>query len=290
MAYRDEREALRQRAETLEQELGEARRELAELRAAGGRRSEPRAPVPAATSGARASGPPGAFMLLLAALIAAGMALAMLELVAAVPVVMAVLCVVVLAPLLARLVLIAPPHQALVLAGRPGGLRIVRGGRALRLPLVEMARSLDLRPFVVRAEVRNAFAAGAVPVDVAAEAIVKIASDPELVVNAAERFLGFPQAQIGLAAQQVLEGAMREVLSQLTPEQICQDRGKVADAVLGAAELRKLGLEVLGLWIVRVENEYIDGLGRLRIAHALRDAENAENAENARRARGGASQ
>src|SRR5690606_28687318 len=82
-------------------------------------------------------------------------------------------------------------------------------------------------------------------------------------------------------AQQTLEGALREVLAQLTPEEVNEDRLKFADSLIHAAadDLDKLGLQLDTLKIQSVPDDtgYLDSLGRPAIAQALRDAENAEN-------------
>ncbi len=88
-------------------------------------------------------------------------------------------------------------------------------------------------------------------------------------------------AQIMLVAQQTLEGVLREVLSQLTPEEVNEDRLKFADSLVRNAkdDFDKLGLEldVLKVQHVSDEQKYLQNLGRAQIASMLRDAQNAEN-------------
>ena len=82
-------------------------------------------------------------------------------------------------------------------------------------------------------------------------------------------------------AQQTLEGAVREVIATLTPEEVNEDRLAFAEKLTEAAldDLNKLGLQLDTLKIQTVSDEtgYLDSLGRPQIAAALRDAENAEN-------------
>ena len=84
-----------------------------------------------------------------------------------------------------------------------------------------------------------------------------------------------------MVAQQTLEGAVREVLAKMTPEQVNEDRLTFAQNLKDAAvdDLQKLGLALDTLKIQSVSDEtgYLDSIGRPSIAHALRDAENAEN-------------
>ncbi len=74
----------------------------------------------------------------------------------------------------------------------------------------------------------------------------KIASSDIGVRNAVERFLGTSPEQITTAAQQTLEGVLREVVSQLTPEEVNEDRLKFAETLVENArdDLDKLGLEL----------------------------------------------
>lgn len=99
--------------------------------------------------------------------------------------------------------------------------------------------------------------------------------------NAVERFLTLPPQAIHMTAKQTLEGALRDVISQLTPEQVNEDRIEFANRLLETTSevFDKLGLHLDTLKIQRVEDEaqYLVNIARTQIANALRDAENAEN-------------
>jgi len=302
MGYRDEREALRQRGAALEQELAEARQEIETLRG----RLEGR-PLPgSAAGGAEAQrsgleprnatarlGSTGGGTLLLFALGLVFCFVGLEALLGPVPATLAVALLVV-ALLATRLVHIAPPDQALVLCGRRRrtadgrevGYRVVRGGRALRMPLVEQAKAaLDLGVFVVRIPVRQATTRDGSPLDVDAEALVKVSSRPALLANAAERFADVPRVRLEQAAQQTLEGTLREAVAKQTARELCEDRDGAARHCIESGDLEKLGLEALGLWIVRVNGRDLESQARERAAHVLRDA---EVAEARRRQQGGA--
>ena len=75
---------------------------------------------------------------------------------------------------------------------------------------------------------QGAYSSGGIPLNVHAIANVKLSSDPNLVRNAVERFLGSGMEQIAMVAQQTLEGVLREVLAQPTPEEVNEDRLKFA--------------------------------------------------------------
>lgn len=187
---------------------------------------------------------------------------------------------------------ICRPNEILVFSGRrhllpdgtTSGYKILHGGRGLRMPFLETVDRMDMRLMSVEVSVHNAYSRGGIPLSVHAIANVKIASSDVGVRNAVERFLGTSPDQITTAAQQTLEGVLREVVSQLTPEEVNEDRLKFAETLVENArdDLDKLGLEldVLKVQNVSDEQQYLKNLGRGRIATMLRDASNAENAAN----------
>jgi flotillin len=154
-------------------------------------------------------------------------------------------------------------------------------GRAWRVPIVERVDRMDITEISTDIVVQNAYSKGNIPLRIHAIANVKIHGDPQLIRNAIERFLGRSRQEIQVVAQQTLEGAVREVLAQMTPEQVNEDRLRFADELIDAAkdDLDKLGLQLDTLKIQSVSDDtgYLDSLGRPQIAAALRDAENAEN-------------
>ena len=188
-----------------------------------------------------------------------------------------------------RFLYICSPSEILVFSGRKHklpdgtmvGFKVIQGGRAFRMPILESVSRMDVRLFGVEVSVANAFSKGGIPLAVHAIANVKISTDPHLVRQAVERFLGMEMKQIYVIAQQTLEGVLREVLSQLTPEEVNEDRLKFAETLVQNAkdDFDKLGLEldVLKVQHVADEQKYLANLGRARIANMLRDAQNAES-------------
>ena len=191
--------------------------------------------------------------------------------------------------LITRLLYICAPNEIFVFSGKKHrlpdgsvvGFKVIHGGRALRIPLLETVSRMDARLFGVEVAVTNAFSRGGIPLAVHAIANVKLNTDPLHVRQAVERFLGMEPAQIQLVAKQTLEGVLREVLSQLTPEEVNEDRLKFADTLVRNAkdDFDKLGLEldVLKVQHVSDDQKYLSNLGRAQIASMIRDAQNAEN-------------
>jgi flotillin len=191
--------------------------------------------------------------------------------------------------ILTRFLYICAPSEILIFSGRKHklpdgrlvGFKVIQGGRAFRTPILETVSRMDVRLFGVDVHVNNAFSRGGIPLAVHAIANVKISTDPRHIGQAVERFLGMPPQQIHMVAKQTLEGVLREVLSQLTPEEVNEDRLKFAETLLRNAkdDFDKLGLEldVLKVQNVSDEQKYLQNLGRARIAGMLRDAQNAES-------------
>ena len=185
---------------------------------------------------------------------------------------------------------IARPNEALVFSGkkskRADGVILpytvfLQGQRGLRIPILHRVDRMDMRLLPIDIVVQNAYSQGNIPLQIHAVANVKVYSDPRFLGNAIERFLGRGTNEIQLVAQQTLEGAVREVIATLTPEQVNEDRLAFAEKLAAAAldDLQQLGLQLDTLKIQTVSDEtgYLDSLGRPRIAAGLRDAENAEH-------------
>ena len=167
--------------------------------------------------------------------------------------------------------------------GRDVGYRVIKGGRAFRIPLLEKVDRLDLRTIPLEVSITNAYSKGGIPLSVQGIANIKIAGDEPLLGNALERFLGKQLVEVQEIAKDTLEGNLRGVLATLTPEEVNEDRLKFAESLIGEADvdLHKLGLVLDTLKIQNVSDEvgYLDAIGRKSTAAVLKEAEIAE-AEN----------
>lgn len=172
-------------------------------------------------------------------------------------------------------------HQA---SGGISNFTVIQAGSHWRIPLLQTVYRMDTRLMPIELKVAKVLSNGGIPLDIHAIANVKITTDSRFVYNAVERFLTVPAGMIIMTARQTLEGALREVVSQLTPEQLNQDRIEFANQLVEstASVFSKMGLHLDTLKIQRVEDEaqYLVNLGRTQIANAIRDAENAESQAN----------
>ena len=186
-----------------------------------------------------------------------------------------------------NLLFVSTPNEALVFSGRPRsvgdrelGYRIVRGGRSLRMPLIEKVSSMDLTMFTIDVVVQNAYSRGGIPLNVIGVANVKVAGDEPLIDNAIERFLGREQPEIMRIAKETLEGNLRGVLAQLTPEQVNEDKTRFAQTLIEEAEhdMHRMGLALETLKIQNVSDDvgYLNSIGRIRGAEVRKNAAIAE--------------
>ncbi len=194
--------------------------------------------------------------------------------------------------IVSQVLMICRPSEILVISGQQHkladgatvGYKVLHGGRGVRIPILEEVSRMDKRLIPVMVEVQNAYSKGGIPLTVHAIANVKVTSNRGYVRNAIERCLSMTPQQIGTVAQQTLEGVLREVVAELTPEEVNEDRLKFAETLRKHAEddLQKLGLEldVLKIQTVTDEQGYMESLGRGQIARMIRDAQNAENSAN----------
>ena len=186
------------------------------------------------------------------------------------------------------LLFVSEPNEALIFSGTrrqigPGqelGYRIVRGGRSMRTPLLEAVNRIDLTMFTIDVVVQNAYSKGGIPLNVVGVANVKVAGDEPLLDNAIERFLGKSRPEVMRIAKETLEGNLRGVLAQMTPEQVNEDKTRFAQNLIEEAEhdMHRMGLVLETLKVQNVSDDvgYLNSIGRIRGAVVRREAAIAE--------------
>jgi flotillin len=178
-----------------------------------------------------------------------------------------------------QFLLICKANHVLVVSGF-GKTKKKIGGRTFRLPVLQDVNRMSLALMEVPISVRNAYSSGGIAMNVDAMANVKIASSPELISNAIERFLNRSE-EIRQVSKETLEGHLRGVIANLTPEQVNEDRLAFADTLAQESQrdLNKLGLHLDTLKILHVSDDlgYLDATGRKAIANIVRSAEIAES-------------
>ncbi|MGZ3441070.1 MAG: flotillin family protein [Polyangia bacterium] len=185
---------------------------------------------------------------------------------------------------LLRNMYVCAPSEVLIFSGRRWklpdgktiGFRCVRGGRAVRMPLVEVVDRMQLTNMAIELAVQSAYSKGGVPLQVVAVANIKIPSEEPLLHNALERFLGCTREQIIFVAKDTLEGNLRGVIAELTPEEINQKKDMFQQKLIDEAhrDMQRLGLVLDNLQIQSISDEvgYLNSVGRVRGAQVRKNA------------------
>ncbi len=190
-----------------------------------------------------------------------------------------------------KVLIICQPSEVVIVSGprrrsdQKVGYRHIRGGRTLRIPILELVDHMDLTTMAVDVAVRNGYSRDGIPLTVQGVANLKIDGDPPGLDNAVEKLMGKPREQIIRIARETLEGNLRGVLARLTPEQVNEDKESFATELIEEAEidLQRLGLllDTLNIQTVSDEVGYLDSIGRTQNADLQKRARIAEADRNA---------
>jgi flotillin len=169
------------------------------------------------------------------------------------------------------------PNKALVVYGIRKS-RVVKGHGTVIFPMVEACRelSLELMSFDV-APKQDLYTKQGVAVTVEAVAQIKVKSDPESILTAAEQFLTKTDQERQGLIRLVMEGHLRGIIGQMTVEEIVKQPEMLADRMRStcAEDMNKMGLEVISFTIkeVKDKNDYITNMGRPDVARIKKDAD-----------------
>jgi flotillin len=191
---------------------------------------------------------------------------------------------------------ICEPNEVMIFSGRRFkdkkeiGYRVIRGGRGLKIPLIETVRTLSLSTMPIEMDVSGALTRGTIPVNVKAMANVKIAGSMEQgLENAIERFLGKSSTAIASTAREILEGTLRGVLSTMEPEEANANRLVLAQQVAKDTrdDMQRLGLilDTFKIQEIKDDKGYLEAIARKKNAEVHRDARIVEAEANAEASR-----
>lgn len=259
MGFRDDGEAARARAEALDRENRQLREQMAELQRGGVATPE--------TPRRRGSGRGVALVVVGFGAMGAGAAAFGLfnAPLLVVPVAVALGFALILWAVVALTMIVVGPNELVVVSGRRHrapdgsvvGYRLVRGGRIIRIPLLEQVDSLDLTNMALNITLKGLFTKSGTLVTLDVVANARIAANDRVVRNAVERFLGRSRSEVAAVARETLEGALRGVVVRLSVDELQGDPDRVAQVILEevADDLGKLGLELDTLSIRKVTPE-----------------------------------
>lgn len=193
-------------------------------------------------------------------------------------VVAAVILVISLIMLISRLMYKkAAPNVAMIVTG-PGGSKTVIGKGCFVIPVLQRVDYLSLEniqsDFTSRDEIPTR---DAINITVDAVANVAVSQDPQRLKVAASKFIGYKPEQIKQIITPVLEGNIREIISQTTLKELIQgDKKAFAEKVIEnvTPNLRDMGLDLTTFNIQNFKdrNGVIDNLGLENTVQISKDA------------------
>lgn len=171
----------------------------------------------------------------------------------------------------------ASPNVAMIVTG-PGGCKTVIGKGCFVIPILQRVDYLSLEniqsDFTSRDEIPTR---DAINIVVDAVANVSVSQDPALLKIAASKFIGYKPEQIKEIITPVLEGNIREIISQTTLKELIQgDKKAFAEKVIEnvTPNLRDMGLDLTTFNIQNFKdrNGVIDNLGLENTVQISKDA------------------
>jgi flotillin len=210
------------------------------------------------------------------------------------PTIIAVIVVVIGVPLIGAILFkvlwkVPAADEALIVTGfgvkgRAVGdriFKIVTGGGAFVMPVLQKAQYLTMKADKALLEVEGVDAQK-IPVGVRGIAIFKVGDDERSITNAGVRFLEAQQGQMHDLVREVFHGHLRSIIGGLSVEDLIANRNELAQATREASadEMQKLGLVVDSLQIQEIIDPtgYIKALGEPRAAEVRKQARIAQAA------------
>lgn len=208
---------------------------------------------------------------------------------------------------------VARPNDAFVITGRGGkrtvdpvtglttvdmsGQKVVRGGGAFIIPLIQQLSVIDLSSHRIEVGVMGAYNAKGIKLNVHGVAIVKVGGTDEAIRAAAQRFSA-QQGAVEEFCREVLTGSLRSIIGAMEVDKIISDRAAFAHKVAEAAEadLSGQGLMIDTFQIQDIADSeggtYLRDLGRPEAARIRQTADiaEAEARQRSEQAKAGAEQ
>ena len=169
-----------------------------------------------------------------------------------------------------------PSNRVLVIFGKAGtgkSAACIHGGAKFVVPLLQDYRWLSLEPMQIEIPLRGALSMENIRVNVPSVFTVAIGTTPELMHNAAIRFLGLTTSEIKKQAEDIIFGQLRQVIASMAIEDINRDRDKFLSSIQESLEpeLLKIGLVLINVNITDITDEsgYIEAIGQKAASLAI---------------------
>jgi flotillin len=160
------------------------------------------------------------------------------------------------------------------------GYRYRLGGGTFVWPFLETVDILPIDVISMNIRTPEVLTNNGILIMAEASSQVKISTDEDSVLRAAEQFLGTGRDGIREVASTIIDGKMRAVIGTMTVEEIYKGRHDFADKVTKSLqeEFMAMGLSLLSFALKEISDTqgYLDALGKPQIAAAKRDASIAE--------------
>ncbi len=191
-----------------------------------------------------------------------------------------VLVVVVILMTIVKQYKICPNDRVMVIYGagtESGGARIIHGGGALVIPIIQSYKYMSLAPMSITVDLSNALSANNIRVNVPSQFTVSIASKKdELMQNAVRFLLDLTPQQIENASNEIIIGSLRAVVATLTIEELTRDRERFISLIDAnvRTELNKIGMDLVNVNIRDITDEsgYIKAMGQKAASEAINQA------------------
>ncbi len=172
-----------------------------------------------------------------------------------------------------------PSDKILVIYGKVEkgrSSRCMHGGGAMVWPLIQAHEYMSLTPMTINIPLQGALSLQNIRINVPSTFTVGISTQPEIMMNAAERLLGLAPVHIEDMAKEIIFGQLRLTVASLTIEQINQDRESFLESVRKnlEPELSKIGLYLINVNITDITDEstYIESIGKKAASEAINQA------------------
>lgn len=159
----------------------------------------------------------------------------------------------------------APPDKAFIISGLRNKPKVLIGKAGFAIPFFERIDKLNLS--IIQLDIRAADipTSDYINVNVDAVANVRISKDPTRIQYAAQHFLNMHLKDIGINAQEVLSGNMREITGQMKLTDLVTNKQLFSENIQKNAvdDIHALGLEIISFNVQNIsDNQHaIDDLG-----------------------------
>jgi len=180
-----------------------------------------------------------------------------------------------------QIVVTGPSKAACISGGCFGGesKKYISGDWGWAWWLVSDVKKISLQIITLRPSCEKVETKTGVPIYIDGIAQVRVQYDGEnnlLLEKACENFMGRSHDDMIRILTSTLDGHLRGIVGQLTPQEVFQDRDKFNENVLAIAtpDLALMGIQLMSFVVQKIEDrvDYFTSIGRAQTAEAKKDA------------------